>query len=372
MRKIVFILVMVLTVWPCSAARYSTSRLHRISNAMRLHVPDTLAADSVYDDFAKYRGRAVRLCTDSYGDISNIGYEMFGHEVLKGKKFNRVAMFVERYMLELDLQLDGRSPSARMDLDDVRITRGTYGMLKQVRAKTQFTVNEVKRRQYTIGFLVGGRRVALTFPANCQLIYGANAIELEKIAASQIRRQSSETPSSRLDDIRQSLSQQSSGDMAIIDGGRYLSNAISGDIYLYSSNGTEKLVCSSRSQSHSISNIMLTGIFERNVPLSLTIDRYGNKTEKIQTSVQALVNFCFDEGCRLYFGIKKIKNGILYGTLFALNESLAFNHMAVIEFPTSVLSGSNDAVKARLYTFIPLQNMTERFFTKNMKDEYIP
>lgn len=82
-------------------------------------------------------------------------------------------------MLELDMRLDGRSPLERMNIDQVVISKGNLQMLRAINTNTEFSINELKRRMYQVTWTVKGKKVEITFPADCQLLMGANAVELE-------------------------------------------------------------------------------------------------------------------------------------------------------------------------------------------------
>lgn len=69
-------------------------------------------------------------------------------------------------------------------------------------------------------------------------------------------------------------------------------------------------------------------------------------------------------------GIKSLSKEELSGTLFILNEDLAYNHVLSFKFPMCLLQGKDDAIAAKVYAYIPLQNVTEKYFTENLKDEY--
>lgn len=161
-----------------------------------------------------------------------------------------------------------------------------------------------------------------------------------------------------------------SQDARILDNGNYLSNLISSKLYFRTVNGKEELVCSKGSVAKSINNIMLTGIFRNAISLRLAVDKYGYQTDSLLVTLQQFVSFCRAEGAKIYMGIKTVSQKELSGTLFILNEPLAYNHVLSFRFPICLLQGKDDVVDAKLYPYIPLQNIVEKYFTDNIKDEY--
>ncbi len=87
----------------------------------------------------------------------------------------------------------------------------------------------------------------------------------------------------------------------IVEGGKYLSNQIRGDIYLQDIHGKKQLICNRKNARNSITNIMLTGQFQHVIPMHLRIDKYGYKAEETDITLQQFIDYCKNEGCKLYF-----------------------------------------------------------------------
>ena len=367
MRILLSAITWLAMVMPCDAATYSSQRLQAIAERVCLVVPATWPADTSFIAASKYNGRELRVNTNAYGDISHVGYRIFDEDILMGNNNASVMEFVERYLLELDLSLDHRTADQRMSLDKVTLTKGNVKLLKSISVKTPFSIKEMNRRMYEIEWGVDHCHVALNIPADCQLFLGENAIGLEKMLIRDIKRTTSHIP-----DIvpLNAKASRSDADVLIVDGGKYLSEAIRGDLYFMRLPGKKELVCNKNMVTRSVSNIMLTGSFKNTIPLKLKVDRYGYKVDTITISIQQFINYCKQENCKLYFGIKSTKDGILSGTLFALNEKMAYNHVLSVEFPVDIIKGKPVAANATLYCYIPLQNVTEKFFTQSLTNGY--
>jgi len=367
MRSLLNVIVWLAVAIQCNAATYSSQRLRIIAERVKLAVPAVLPADTSFVVSTKFNGRSLRVNTNVYGEISHVGYRIFNEDILKANKDALVLYFVERYLLELDLCLDHRTAAQRMDIDRVALTKGNFQLLKMISVNTPFSVKELSRRMYEIDWLVNHRHVALNIPADCQLFFGENAIGLEKKFIRDIKRTTTSIPD--IEPVNAKTS-RSDANILVVEGGKYLSEAIRGDLYFMQIHGKKELICNNSMVTRSIGNIMLTGIFRSIIPLKLKVDRYGYKADTMTVSVQQFINYCKQEHCKLYFGIKGIKNDILSGTLFALNEKMAYNHVLSVEFPIAILKDKSCVVTATLYCYIPLQNVTEKFFTQSLIEGY--
>lgn len=371
MRNLLTILLLVLATLESVANTYHTKRLARVAQAIKLNLPDTLGSNKVYPRIITYQGKPLCVRTNEWGDIAHIGYDIVSREMADAMKATEVMEFIGRYLLELDLRLDGRSPYERMRIDQVVMVEGDVSQLRNATPETPVSVEEITRRMYRVTWTFGKKNAVMTIPADCQLILGADAVELEEMACRNLRRT---VPMADFDlrgvDAllqRPGVKTQKTEGMVIVDGGKYLSELIRGDIYLTENRGKRKLLCSPQSPTRSVGNIMLTGISEHDIPLNLTVDKYGYKADSISITLQQLVAFCQAEGCKLYFGVKTQDERTLKGTLFALNEKLAYNHVFAVEFPLAILKGEECGLRGTLYCYIPLQNVTEKFFNQDLK-----
>lgn len=370
MRKVAFTLILALAAQLCAAVpRFRTPLLQRIAKSTALTLPDTMEPMADNDSTWKFRGRQLRIRTNSLGDVCHIGYKLFNNEIVALHGNRALFDFLERYFLELDLQLDGKTFEQRLNVDRVVIKEGSRALMGQVTADVAFSVNYTPRRAYSIGWRIGNKPLTLTFPTDVQLMQGANAIELEDIVTRDVPRQSSET------DLLEALAPWAKGhevrlgDVRLKDYGTYLSRLIGSRIKLKLHNSQWLPEISPSSPTSSICTMMLTGCSRQPIPLHLVVDRYGYKQESIDVSLQQLLTFFRAEDSRVYVGFKNRTDTAVEGTLFVLNEAMGFNHVVPFTFPISLLSGGTGRIEAKIYAYIPLQNVTEKFFeSDNYKD----
>ncbi len=373
--------------------RFRTERLGQMAQALHLNLPDSLAANAQMDSVSSFMGKPVYVCTDVYGEVSHIGYQLFAPQLAEYYQNEPLFHFVERYLLELDLRIDGKNPDLRMDIDQVVLTRGSISLLRTLTPQSNFSFDfeEIRRHFYRLTWtLSSGAVVSMVIPADCQLIMGANSPEMELMAERDILR------AMPLDEERvMSRWVEAKGvrenNFLILEGGTYMSSYIRGDLYFTEQDGQRNLLISSWQPRESVNNLMLTGLSKLDLPVSLTMNRYGGKRDQLSITLSQYISFCLQEGCRLYFGIKQVKDGVLTGALFAYNEQFAYTHLLDVTFPLSLLgNGTNESaegtteetaegaeaetpavggenIRCMAWVYIPLKLVDDRLFDQQFK-----
>lgn len=325
----------------CSTQRLSAI-LQTLRKEVRIEVPSVSEAKDL-----RYRQRPLRLGVDAQGELAHIGYRLFPDSSFdEAGDFYFLQLFLERYFLELDLQLDGCSPVDRLAWDQVQCLEGELEWRHRVDWTTPCEMHFLERRGYRVVWTLGTGKMEWFVPADCQLLLGADAVELENRLAHRLKRVVAE-PFRELEPLLPRS---------------FLSPAIRNDLYYRHGDRKGELIVGPENPVVSVKNLLLTGWFERPIPMDLTLDHYGYRTSRLEVTLQQYLTFCRHEGARLYVGVKQVSPEKISATLFALNGRLGCSHVLSVEFPTSILSGADERLQARLYAYIPLQNVTESFF----------
>lgn len=366
MRIFIATLIMATAAVAYAAVPFSNPLAKKMADAMALEVKaDTLRPHSQYVA-TNFGGRTVKVTTDYAGRVASVGYDLFGNASMPGNANASILQFVERYMLQLDLKLGSRDARQQCMIDKVSLTPDV-NLLSGIDRTTPFAITKQNRRHIKLVWRTQSMERSISFPADVQLIMGMNAPELEQYAMDAIINAPAATP--KLHDLLKTGAMQCSGDMAILVGDEYLSSAIRNDLYFKVVENKQDtcLIYDASNPIRTISNILLTGISPFELPVRLTVDLYGHKTTTFTTTVSKLINFMSEDGCIPYFGVKKVDDNMLRGTLFALNADLGYNHVVSVDFPNSMLEGDTaDMISARFYAYIPLHNVIEQFFYQDL------
>lgn len=340
--------------------------LEKLARHIGLILPDVLGVGVDNDSTWNYRGRALRIRTNAYGDVSHIGYKLFDSSWAATYEARSLLDFVERYALEEDALLDSDKTEAA-SRKAITFKVGNASLLKTLTPTTPFRIDEQERRGYLVEWGAGKDKVSLLVDADCQTLLGANLLELEEMLERNVSRTSSELPSDLLPEYWNDCTMSTSESMTVADAGTFLSDLIRARLYLRPdevSRGNYRLLMDDAYPWQSLNNFLLTGYAHQTVPLQLTLDKYGNVKKNLTLTLQQFIRYCILEGCKLYLGVKERTADELLATLFAVNTKLAYCHTLSLRVPLEVLHGSG-TVTGTLYAFTPLQNVTEKFFITN-------
>lgn len=350
-----------------AAPSFYTRCLETLSKALKLNLPDRMEADVDNDSTWHYAGKPLRVRTNAYGDVSHIGYKLFDSQWAMAHDARPLLDFLERYALEQDVRREGVDKAEEASRKRVTFIEGNVSMLRNIDPETNCTVSEIERRSYTVAWEKDSLKVRLQVSADYQLFTGANAVELEQIFERDVRR-------TRLDPTEGTLPKEwlqgrrsHADSLFIVSNGCYLSDQIRSDLYLYEQDGTLFLVKDVSRPLQSVNNILLTGHSEKDIPLKLTVDKYGYNKSQIEITLQQLLAYFRMENCKVYLGIKDRTSDYITATLFAVNLKMAYNHTVSLKFPLKILDGAEMKVEGTIYTYTPLQNITEKFFINNIK-----
>ena len=143
-----------------------------------------------------------------------------------------------------------------------------------------------------------------------------------------------------------------------------MSEVARSDMVLKTKNAALALLCDKNNPTNSVSNIMVTGMFERIIPMTMQFKKYGHVTDTLNVSLQQFITFCKNEGCKMYYGVEKMNEEEIIGSIFAFNEKLAYNHILYVKFPLGILNGEEHTCLSITHTYIPLHDIEEEFFNQ--------
>lgn len=356
-------------LWGCllplmaAPARFTTQRLRGMATLMKLEGLDTLSAASDCRSGFTYNGRTLHLTTNDWGEVSHIGYLLF-EPGLRLVQPSPLYDFLERYMLELDLPSD-ISRSLRLERDQVHV-QGNLGVLASLDGTEEFVIDRRPYLKYRVYWTRGGKELlSLSFNMECQLFTGCITTEQETNLVRDLKR--AQPYAVALPDKPTGGELTKADDFYILHGRNYMQDHIRNDLFFRKAGERFVLVEDAEHPLQAIPDILLTGQSTKDYKLDVCLDKYGYKTEDFTVTWKQWVAFCKEEGCEFFFGVKSRTDEAIVGTFFAVNDKMGYNHMMNVTFPLSLLKGGDGHLAARLYAYIPLHNVSEKYFKFDYK-----
>ncbi len=325
---------------------FVTQKLKEMATLLRLQRLDTLSAGTDNRTSYSFGQRKLHLRKNQWGEVSHIGFALFHPEMANGAE-RPVFDFLERFALEYALA--NAEMRSRLLESGVAFWTGNIRTLQTLNGEEALSIGKSDFSGYQMAWTRDGKEIlSITFPMDAQLIMGCNIIELEKHFARSVVRKRNASPLLP--------GERAEAETFIID-------AIRSQLFwTKGEDGKEELVWDAAQWRKSLYNLMLSGCEMGDYRLQLVLDKYGYQSETLNIPVTQWAQFCRDEGCRLYLGIKEVANGEVKATIFAANASCGYCHTMSISIPQSSLGGTAGVVKARIYCYIPLHNIPHRLF----------
>lgn len=354
MPKRGIILLMVAACWiGMRATSFDTQRLERLAGYLNLSQLDTLPVGVTNTYY--YRQHPLTIRKNQWGEIEHIGLLLFPLTYRQQQPLP-VYDFLERYLLARLATPVQTEDAVRMQWDKVHFGVGTAATALQIDTTAIFGYDYVDLHVYRVSWRVDDKKVLeLSFTMDYQLMTGCDAVELELRFMRHLSRYLAKAPLAASYSLPQKGKEYTQADSY------YMSPMVRNDVYYtrQSEKDPWQLVSDAARATKTINNWMVAADSDNELPLEMTVDRYGYEVDSIQTTYRAWQQLCMEEGCQPYYGLKSKKAGVYEGTVFMVNRTGGYVHLLSINIPESVLLDRRSAKStARLYAYIPLYNVS--------------
>lgn len=158
------------------------------------------------------------------------------------------------------------------------------------------------------------------------------------------------------------LKRAGENNLFVLKGETYLIDNVNGDSYLAAGKGGEaEFVYDPALPAATIANMVVIGGGYRAM-LDLTVAKHRiGELEQFQMPLEALLQYCINEGCKVYWGLKSVAENKLEGTIFFYNAAKGYDHVVRIECYPSLLGDESFTMKAHASLFIPTNNVKDLF-----------
>lgn len=250
-----------------------------------------------------------------------------------------------------------------------KIVKGKLTDFKSITPETPCTVNTSNAKKMTVEWSVNGRNLEVAIPLSYETAKGNNRSETENLLIRKIKQSNGKRKSLRIDKTNLESYGES---LFVLPGSSYQNKDITRNIYLDSE---LEPVWDTEYPSESLADIFLFPSDKySDIQMDLTVlkHEYGEK-ETVSIPVVNVLSEMENEGCVSYWGVERLSNGILEGSLFFYNPNQGYDHVLKIECsPEDVINGQGK-IKARASLYIPTNNVDNLYapYMKKSEEERI-
>ena len=334
--------------------RYRTDLLQKMAETLSARQQLDTLSDGQYVGLLQYKKYPVTVVvTDS--TVVHIGYSLFSAE-MREMMPSPALDFVERYPLCLDLPLQReRSVARHLDEDGVFFRGGDMHKLHQVANDTTMSVSveNLNGKRYTVHWMRDGEeQLAVNFPIEYNLLAGTNMDENERRLLKEVARWSAEQRHAEMpDSVRLKATWQ--GRYFILPGEQfYLPQLNANRYYERDSQDSLRLLCNTNLMAESIANLLTTGQVENGYTLEIRLVKYGFAQDTVQVRLNQWINYCLDNGCKPYFGLIGMTDGVADCELVMWNPDMGYIHLMRLTFDALTLEDRKGLVSGRLNSFV--------------------
>lgn len=203
--------------------------------------------------------------------------------------------------------------------------------------------------------------VALSYPADYRLVFGVTMLEAEEMIEENIRL--SLPPEKEEYDIPvELLKPLETGAIYLLKGNEYLIPELNNNrYYVRDEDGKFRLLYSEDFPCETMANLVTGTEIETELQLTITLIKYGYRTQTFTVPLRQWVSYFISEGCTPYFGVMSQEKGKILCEVVMHNEMLGYAHIAKFQFnPTNIKEGHGE-ITARMNSYIPLSNVKNIF-----------
>ena len=201
-------------------------------------------------------------------------------------------------------------------------------------------------------------QLELRFPANNAIIKGMDKVELDNVLLQNLENYKQSVSNSIMKTMfcNNNLVRIAEKELYCLQGSSYHTD-ITSDLFYVKSGNEYSLVFEPNYLNESFSNLFLTGDLNPDATLQLSHIQYGSSRVNINISLGSFISYFKNNGYELFFGNENCKPDDMIATMIIYSPF--FNHVNLLHITTNAdeIFNENGSIKARLFTYIPSDNI---------------
>lgn len=281
------------------------------------------------------------------------------------KEYQLACNFLDHY---IDMVRSGdckQDSLRRIKEDGFKYISGNDNSILLISKDCDFSIS-LTNSDYSVQWSKDGKTVvAVTFPANIELLTFSNKIDLEEGMCNLLKEKSNTNIDVQIPTRdKAELQKIDYSDLYYSGGGFFISPQLCNRL-IFTSNPESDISCtllmdSAKYPLETLSNMMMSGFTPYPQTMSITLSRYGYRIEDIKIQLSTFVNLLTEEGCTPYWGVDKYDGQMVDGVYMWINHSGGYAHVLTVKIPIAATQSSQE-IEARMHCYIRLDNVKNLF-----------
>ena len=291
------------------------------------------------------------------GVIDHIGKQLFPI-MAREKNPLPVYDYMEYVYLNYLLNKNGN----KLLFKDVAFIKGGWKELASVTPSDQCNISNIDNKAFQIEWKKDDKTlVSVLIPIRYDVLSNMSRTEMQNAFIQGEKKTTVKLSDERMSQDTTKLTKTLVGDNEILyyKGNSYINEKITNNYYLVSNDSLLTPITDKDMPMESIANIMV-------LPSSKQIGNYkakiryllsNNKIVEQTTTIRQIIDYAMKQGCKPYFGLEGIKDGVINFSLFLYNENSGYDHIFRLSCKTEEIGTDALTFTGRGSLYAPTTNV---------------
>ncbi len=255
----------------------------------------------------------------------------------------------------------------------LKITEGAWDDLSLVEEDSPCEVNEELGRSFEIRWILPeGRHLTIMVPVDYDRLALMSRREIEDLFLAEMRCYLAPYNASS-NEINADELITNDSIVWILPGSSYILPQINKNTYYLLEDSVYTPICDSKYPNETLANIVNISSDEfPSVTLDISFGRSSDNVETYRIGLADFVSFCKTKGCIAYWGLEKMDESVISGSLYFENSTSAYCHVIRIKADLSRPIDSSLKMEARASIYIPtnyIENLFQQYKPTDKKEK---
>ena len=335
-------------------SEFSSEHLKETASNIGLSHLDTLKCG---DNMVVLGKDTIIVRKNEDGVIDHIGKQLFPI-MAREKNPLPVYDYMEYVYLNYLLNKNGN----KLLFKDLAFIKGGWKELASVTPSDQCNISNIDNKAFQIEWKKDDKSlVSVLIPIRYDVLSNMSRTEMQNAFIQGEKKTTVKLSDERMSQDTTKLTKTLVGDNEILyyKGNSYINEKITNNYYLVSNDSLLTPITDKDMPMESIANIMV-------LPSSKQIGNYkakiryllsNNKIVEQTTTIRQIIDYAMKQGCKPYFGLEGIKDGVINFSLFLYNENSGYDHIFRLSCKTEEIGTDALTFTGRGSLYAPTTNV---------------